>query len=142
MAQISSVITTTHPEFRSRITKLLRTSGLPVSIVDEKHQGNGTTVAPHLAVIDIRSGTTGSFASVEQARGMWPAAAVFAVAASTGQDQILEAMRAGANEFLVWGSDPHALDEAFRAALQRTAEKTRTARDGARAAVTFSFFGA
>src|SRR4051812_28608219 len=120
MAQISSVITTADPEFRGRITKLLRTSGLPVSIVDEKHQVSGASVAPHLVVVDIRSGDSGALQCVEQSRGMWPASAVFAVASNTGQDQILEAMRAGANEFLVWGSNGQ-LDDAFRAALQRTA---------------------
>jgi pilus assembly protein CpaE len=142
MAQISSVITTTDPDFRARITKLLRTSGFPVSIIDEKHQGSGTSVSPDLAVVDIRSGSTTAFQTVEQTRGMWPATAVFAVAGSAGPDQILEAMRAGANEFLAWGSGDHALDEAFRAALKRTAEKKQSARDGARSGVTFSFFGA
>jgi len=52
-------------------------------------------------------------------------------------------MRAGANEFLTWttGAD-HALDDAFRAALKRTAEKAKATRDGSRTSVTLSFFGA
>jgi pilus assembly protein CpaE len=117
---------------------------VPVSIIDEKHQGNGAAVAPHLTVVDIRAGSSTAHQALEQARAMWPATIIFAVASASGPEQILEAMRGGANEFLVWSTAPdaQAFDDAFRSALHRTSEKTRTARDGARSGLTFTFFGA
>jgi pilus assembly protein CpaE len=54
-------------------------------------------------------------------------------------------MRSGANEFLACsgpGGEVLALDDAFRAALKRTAERVRSTKDGARSGVTLSFFGA
>ena len=55
MAQLSAVITTSDPDFRSTITTLLRSSGLSIGLIDEKHAGS---TWPDLAVVDIRSGTT------------------------------------------------------------------------------------
>ena len=55
MAQISAVIASTDYDFRVHITRVLRTSGLPISVVDEKHVTNGAS--PDLAVVDIRNGT-------------------------------------------------------------------------------------
>jgi pilus assembly protein CpaE len=141
MAQISAAIATTDVDFRGHITKVLRTSGLPISVVDEKHVANGT--APDLAVVDIRSGTASACGVLEQCRSAWPSAAIFAIATTAHSDQILEAMRAGANEFLAWsGPGDPASHQAFLAALRRAVEKTRANRDGSRSGVTLSFFGA
>jgi pilus assembly protein CpaE len=117
------------------VTKLLRSSGLPVSVIDDKHLTPGA--APDLGVIDIR---TGRMTPIEHFRTSWPSAAIFAVASSSEPDHILAAMRAGANEFLAWeGPEAHA---GFLAAVRRTAEKIRASRDGNRSGVTLSFFGA
>ena len=40
MAQLSAVITTSDSEFRSTITTLLRSSGVSIGIIDERHAGN------------------------------------------------------------------------------------------------------
>jgi pilus assembly protein CpaE len=137
MAQISAVINTTDTDFRSLLTKLLRTSGLPISVTDDKHVPG--RAGPDLAVVDIRSG---SAAALEQVRAAWPSSAIIAIAATSGPNQILEAMRAGANEFLDWEVEGTSSEEMFRAALKRVAEKSRVSRDGARSSVTLSFFGA
>jgi pilus assembly protein CpaE len=138
MAQLSAVITTTDSEFRTNITKLLRSSGLSIGLIDEKHAGGA---APDLAVVDIRNGTV---EAIERLRASWPSASIFAVASSPEPDQILQAMRAGANEYLAWSNRDSGttLDEAFQTALKRTVERTRPAKDKARSGVTLSFFGA
>ena len=141
MAQLSASITTSDPDFRASVTRLLRTSGLSVSIVDEKHT---TSVAPDLAMVDIRSGTSLAIEAIERLRASWPTASIFAVAATAEPNQILQAMRAGANEYLAWehGHPGTQLDEAFQTALKRTVQRSRPAKDSARSGVTLSFFGA
>ncbi len=142
MAQLSAVITTSDAEFRSSVTKLLRTSGLSIGLVDEKHVG---ATAPDLAVVDMRSGMSTALDAIERLRGSWPSASIFAVASSSEPDQILRAMRAGANEYITWtphGDGRAAVDETFQAALKRTVERARPAKDSGRSGVTLSFFGA
>lgn len=144
MAKISTVISTTDQHFRTHITRLLRSSGLSIAVADERHVGNGT--APDLAIADIRIGSTAAQGALERLRAAWPSAAIFAVAATNEPDQILQAMRAGANEFLAWplhDQEGVSLDNGFRAALARTAERIQTVRTADRASsLTMSFFGA
>ena len=141
MAQLSAVITTSDPEFRSTITTLLRSSGLSIGLIDEKHAGS---TWPDLAVVDIRSGSSTSVEAIERLRATWPPTSIFAVAASSEPDQILRAMRAGANEYLAWafGETAATLSDAFQTALKRTVERNRPAKDSTRSGVTLSFFGA
>ena len=86
MAQLSAVITTSDSEFRSTITGLLRSSGLSIGLIDERHS-SGTW--PDLAVVDIRNGSLASVEAIERLRASWPSTAIFAVAASSEPDQIL-----------------------------------------------------
>jgi pilus assembly protein CpaE len=141
MAQLTVLISSADVEFRAYIATLLRSSGMSIGLVDEKH---AETSPPGLAVVDIRTGTSQSVGAVERLRAAWPSAAIFAIASTAEPDQILQAMRAGANEYLAWlnqgGVDPH-LEETFRTALQRTVERTRP-KDGARSGSVLSFFGA
>lgn len=140
MAQLSATITTADPDFRAEVSRLLRSSGLSIGLVDEKHAGSAD-----LAVVDIRTGTSMSVDAIARFRAAWPSASIFAVASTAEPDQILEAMRAGANEYLAWtapGGSGATLAAAFHAALQRTVERTRPAKDSARSGVTLSFFGA
>lgn len=141
MAQLSAVITTSDPDFRSTITTLLRSSGLSVGIIDEKH-GGGTW--PDLAVVDIRNGSLAAVEAIERLRSSSPSTSIFAVAASSEPEQILRAMRAGANEYLAWplSETGAALTDSFQTALKRTVERNRPAKDTARSGVTLSFFGA
>lgn len=140
MAQLTVLINTTDPEFRSYITKLLRVSGISVGLIDERHAG---ATPPGLAVVDIRSGSTKAVDAIERLRSAWPSASIFAIASTADPNQILEAMRAGANEYLAWsihGENGPPLEETFPTAIQRTMERSRP-RDGARAGRVLSFFG-
>jgi len=141
MAQLSAVITTSDSEFRSTITGLLRSSGLSIGLIDERHS-SGTW--PDLAVVDIRNGSLASVEAIERLRASWPSTAIFAVAASSEPDQILRAMRAGANEYLAWPlKEPGAtLADSFKTALKRTVDRHRPSKDSTRSGVTLSFFGA
>ena len=141
MAQLSAVITTSDSDFRSTITALLRSSGLSIGIIEEKHAGS---TWPDLAVVDIRKGALASIEALERLRASWPSASIFAVAASSEPDQILRAMRAGANEYLAWPFDVPgtSLTDSFKTALKRTTDRHRPARDSARSGATLSFFGA
>src|SRR4026208_725437 len=80
MAQLSAIITTGDSDFRSTITTLLRSSGLSIGIIEEKHAG-GTW--PDLAVVDMRNGTPASVGASARAagrgRGDAPPAGVVAV---------------------------------------------------------------
>jgi pilus assembly protein CpaE len=140
MAQLSAIITTTESDFRIEVTRLLRSSGLSIGLLDDKHAGSA---APDLAIVDIRSGARISVEAIERLRASWPSASIFAVASTAEPDQILEAMRAGANEFLAWSMSASGatLEETFQTALKRTVERNRPAKD-ARSGVTLSFFGA
>jgi pilus assembly protein CpaE len=141
MAQLSASITTSDPDFRASVIRLLRSSGLSVSVADDKHT---STVAPDLAVVDIRSGSAMAAEAIERLRASWPSASIFAVASTAEPNQILQAMRAGANEYLAWdqGGSGAQVDDAFHTALRRTVERSRPAKDSARSGVTLSFFGA
>jgi pilus assembly protein CpaE len=141
MAQLSAVITTSDPEFRSTITSLLRSSGLSIGLIDERH---ASSTWPDLAVVDIRSGSTSSVEAIERLRASWPSTSIFAVAGSAEPDQILRAMRAGANEYLAWPFEDTGamLADSFHTALKRTVDRNRPAKDNARSGMTLSFFGA
>ena len=143
MAQLSAVITTTDLEFRTSIIRLLRSSGLPVGIMDDRH--TTAAPAPDVAIVDIRSSAPAALVTVERLRAAWPAATFFAIATTAQPEQILQAMRAGANEFMAWPQGPEetaALEEAFRSALRRAADKVEAAGGGGRHSRVLSFFGA
>src|SRR5215210_3162233 len=120
MAQLTALINSNDPEFRTYVTRLLRSSGISIGLIDERHAGGNP---PGLAIVDIRSGSTKAVDAIERLRATWPGAAVFAIAATAEPDQILQAMRAGANEYLAWSKsgDGPPLEETFLTALQRTA---------------------
>jgi pilus assembly protein CpaE len=141
MAQLSATISTIDPDFRASVIRLLRSSGLSISLTDDKHQ---SPIPPDLAVVDVRSGSSLAAETIERLRAAWPSASIFAVASTAEPDQILQAMRAGANEYLAWdqGDSGAKIDEAFHTALKRTLERSRPAKDSARSGVTLSFFGA
>ena len=142
MAHLAAVITTTDQEFRGQLTRLLRGSGIGVS--DERHLANGA--APDLAIADIRGGASSVQWALERLRAMWPSTVIIAVASGSDPDQILLAMRAGANEFLPWPTHPAGdavLQDALHNALSRATEKIRATRGGERrGGRVLSFFGA
>jgi pilus assembly protein CpaE len=140
MAHISAVVATTDQDFRTHVGRLLRGHG--IAMADERHIGAGT--APELAIADIRGGASSVQWALERLRSQWPTTTIVAVAGTTDPDQILMAMRAGANEFMSWPAfaDEQMLQDAFRTALARATEKVRASRGDKGTARTLAFFGA
>jgi pilus assembly protein CpaE len=139
MAQLTALVTTTDHEFRTYVTKLLRSSGMSIAVTDERHAG---ATPPSIAIVDIRNGM-GTVSSIERLRAAWPATSIFAIASTAEPDQILQAMRAGANEYLAWSKNGEAgprLEETFFAALKRTVQRSRP-KDQERSPAVLSFFG-
>src|SRR5580765_7388839 len=121
MAQLVGFIVSQDVAFTGHLGSILRASAIPVSLLDDRSVRDGTPL--DLIVGDARGDAAAAMAIIERLRLDAPAATVFAVAATADSELILQAMRAGANEFLTW---PPA-DEALQAALRRTV----TRRDGA-----------
>ena len=140
MAHISAVVATTDQDFRTHVGRLLRGHG--IAMADERHISAGTS--PELAIADIRGGASSVQWALERLRAQWPATTIVAVAGTTDPDQILMAMRAGANEFMSWPAfaDEQMLQDAFRTALARATERIRSTRGDKSAGRTLSFFGA
>jgi pilus assembly protein CpaE len=136
MAQLVGLIVSEDDSFKKPLGRLLRAGAVPVSVLDEGAPSNG--VQPDLMVVDIRGDAPSALASIERLRAGAPSASIFAVAMNADPDLILQAMRAGANEFFVW---PPA-DETFYGAVRRTAARRETAQGAKPAATTLVFFGA
>ena len=96
MAQLSAQIVSYDDGFKRQLSALLRASGVPISIV-EGRSPEGTN--PDLVVIDIRGDVSSGMAAIERLRATSPSLAIFVIASASEPDLILQAMRAGANEF-------------------------------------------
>ncbi len=83
---------------------------------------------PDLVIVDIRGDASSAMAGHRAPPRGGAGAGIFAVALSADPDLILQAMRAGANEFFIW---PPA-DDTFHGAIRRTAAR-REATQGAQA---------
>jgi len=136
MAQLVGLIVSEDELFRKQMGRLLRSGAVPVSVVEDRAARDG--VPPDLIIVDIRGDAASTMPTVERLRTGTPSAGIFAVALTADPDLILQAMRAGANEFFIW---PPA-DETFHGAIRRVASR-REAVQGARPAATvLVFFGA
>ena len=100
MAQLAVSIVSQDEQCKHEMSRLLRACGVPVGIVDERRSGDGTSCDVY--IIDIRSDASSGMATIERLRAGHAGAAIFAVAGSAEPDLILQAMRAGANEFFPW----------------------------------------
>lgn len=136
MAQLVGIIVSDDESFKKPLGRLLRAGAVPVSVLDDSTPKDGAQ--PDLMVVDIRGDAPSGLASIERLRAGAPAASIFAVALNADPDLILQAMRAGANEFFVW---PPA-DETFYGAVRRTAARRETALGSKPTATTLVFFGA
>ena len=101
MAQLTAQIVSYDDEFKRQISHLLRACGVPVGIV-EGRSAEGT--APDLVVVDIRADASSGMAAIERLRASSASLAVFVIAAAPEPELILQAMRAGANEFFPWNA--------------------------------------
>jgi len=143
MAQLTASIVSHDDEFKRQVSRMLRACGVPLGIMEGRLGADGS--APDVAVVDIRSDAASGMSAIERLRASSPAMAVFAVAATAEPDLILQAMRAGANEFFPWSADgaSRATEESFHGAVRRTAARREAAHAGARQpCVTHVFLGA
>jgi pilus assembly protein CpaE len=147
MAQLTASIVSHDDEFKRQIARMLRACGVPLGIMEGRVGADGSH--PDLAVVDLRTDLTSGMAAIERLRGNNPAMAVFAVAATAEPDLILQAMRAGANEFFAWtaGAQPggggRSMEESFQTAVRRTAARREAVSASTKqACVTKVFLGA
>src|SRR5918993_5247049 len=127
MAQLAASIISHDDEFKRQLSAMLRGCGVPVGIVEERRSGV-ESAGPDLVVVDIRGDASSGMAAIERMRAAHPGVALFAVAAASEPDLILQAMRAGANEFFPWGtgataSGSRGMEESFHGAVRRTAAR-------------------
>jgi pilus assembly protein CpaE len=99
-------------------------------------------------VVDIRADASSGMAAIERLRAGNSGVAVFAIATTAEPDLILQAMRAGANEFFPWtpGGQTQAsrgMEESFHGAVRRlAARRDATSAGGKQPCVTHAFLGA
>jgi pilus assembly protein CpaE len=145
MAQLTAQVVSYDEEFKRRVALLLRAGGVPIGIVEGR---SAEGAAPDLVVVDIRSDASSGMAAIERLRAASATMAIFAIAAAAEPDLILQAMRAGANEFFPWNvgdgsSAGHATEESFHGAVRRAGARKEAASAGAKApCVTYAFLGA
>jgi pilus assembly protein CpaE len=145
MAQLTAQVVSYDDEFKRQVAHLLRACGVPVGIVEGR---NAEGTGPDLVVVDIRADASSGMAAIERLRSSSQGLAIFAVASAAEPDLILQAMRAGANEFFPWNNAEgtqaaRAMEESFTGAVRRTATRREAASAGAKPpCVTHAFLGA
>jgi pilus assembly protein CpaE len=136
MAQLVGLIVSQDAAFSKDMGRLLRAGAIPVSVIEDRAGRDG--VAPDLIIVDARGDASSAMATIERLRGGAPGAGIFAVAAAADPDLILQAMRAGANEFFTWPPP----EETFHGAIRRSAARREAAQGAKPSATTLVFFGA
>jgi pilus assembly protein CpaE len=136
MARLTAHIVSDDDAFKRQIGGLLRAGAIPVSITDSRPGANGAS--PDLIVVDGRGQAAVAMANIERLRAAAPGVGIFMVAPEAHPDLILQAMRAGANEFFTWPPS----DTAFVEAIARAAARRESSSDGRPTAKTLAFFGA
>ncbi len=145
MAQLTAQVVSYDDEFKKQVARLVRACGVPVGIVEGRSPEGSL---PDLVVVDIRADASSGMAAIERLRASSPGLAIFAVASASEPDLILQAMRAGANEFFAWGApegsqQARTTEESFYGAVRRTATRKEAAHAGAKPpCVTHAFLGA
>lgn len=146
MAQLTALIVSHDDEFKRQIARMLRACGVPVGITEAQSSSEGG--GPDLAVVDIRADVSSGMASIERLRAGSAGLGIFVVASAAEPDLIMQAMRAGANEFFPWTSardtaPGRGMEESFHASVRRTAARRDAATAGLRQpCVTHVFLGA
>jgi pilus assembly protein CpaE len=137
MAQLAVLILSQDHDFRRQAGSLVRSGRIPIALVDAERAPDQAT-APDIVMVDARGDASSAMASIERMRAALPAAGVFAVANVADPTLIVQAMRAGANEFFTWPPD----EEALHGAIRRTAARRENVQNTRPPATTLVFFGA
>jgi pilus assembly protein CpaE len=136
MAQLVGLIVTRDEEFRKHLARMLRSSAIGVSLLDEKVSRDIS--AADVVVVDTRGDAPSATANIERLRTAAQGAGIFAVADAADPNLILQSMRAGANEFFTWPPE----DESFQSAIRRTASRRESTIGSRPTATALAFFGA
>src|SRR5919112_134519 len=145
MAQLTAQVISYDEEFKRSVARMVRGCGVPVGVVEGR---SAEGIGPDLVVVDIRSDASSGMAAIERLRATSAGLAIFAVAAAAEPELILQAMRAGANEFFPWYAaegtqQARATEESFHGAVRKTAARREAASAGAKPpCVTHVFLGA
>src|SRR5919108_2663162 len=135
MALLTGLILSDDEAFRRESAAVLRSGTTPVTVGHERTAAEAT---PDLVLVDGRHNTAAAVASIERLRAATPGLSIFMVALEASPDAILQAMRAGANEFLTWPP----VETAFHEAITRAAARRDSSPSGRPRATTAVFFGA
>jgi pilus assembly protein CpaE len=135
MARLVGSIVTNDDSFKKHVAGLMRAGAVPVTLTGDPVARDGAPT--DVVIIDARGEMSGAMTSVERVRASSPAVCIFVVADAAQSDLILQAMRAGANEFFAWPLPADAFSDAVGRAAAR-----RQASSAARPAKTLVFFGA
>ena len=136
MARISGVLHSEDESFKTRVAGLLRSGSISIAVGEERGARDGAS--PDLVIVDARGGESAALAAVERLRAGASSVSILVVAAEAKPELILQAMRAGANEFLTWPVQ----EEAFHDAVRRIAARHESSPAARRQATTLAFFGA
>ena len=142
MAQLAVSIISQDEGCKREMARMLRASGVPIGIVEERR---GEPINADVFIVDIRSDVSSGMATIERLRATHSAVAIFALAGTSEPELILQAMRAGANEFFPWPASgiARSTEESFQGAIRKTAARRDAASAGARQpCVTHVFLGA
>jgi pilus assembly protein CpaE len=138
MAQLAALVVSPDEEFRQELGRLLRSGGVPVGLL-EGQRSLPEQMQPDLVIVDIRGDAASGMASIERVRATHQGVAIFAIAQTNDPELILQAMRAGANEFFMWPVP----EGSFHSAVRRTAARRETTQASAKQpSVALVFFGA
>lgn len=135
MTRLSATVFTDDPMMRAELTQLFRSGGISIDVFDDR--GSQDQASSDILIVDGRTQVALGVAHVERLRGLAPSACIVFVAADANSETILDAMRAGANEFLTW---PLSAD-AFRKAIAQVSAR-RGASAGPQTAKVVAFIGA
>lgn len=135
MARLIASIVTEDDSFRTHIAGLMRAGAIPINLSGEALGRDGTPT--DLAIVDVRGDSSAAMEDVERVRAASASVCIFVVANTAQPELILQAMRAGANEFFTWPPP----EEGFVEAIGRTAAR-RPALNATPQASTLVFFGA
>ena len=136
MARLVGVIVSDDEVFRKQVGNILRAGIVPVSVSDERQPREG--VQADVLIVDGRGDSVGWMATIERMRAAAPSATIMTIASQAQPDLIIQAMRAGANEFFTWPPP----EDTFQDAIRRTAARRDSASGGRKGATTIAFFGA
>jgi pilus assembly protein CpaE len=136
MAQLLALVVSEDEPFRKQAERLMRSCPVPINVLDEASQRGA--VVPDVVLVDIRHDATAGMAAIERVRSGFANAAVLAIAMATEPELILQAMRAGANEFFTWPPP----QETFYGAIRRTATRREATQGSRPASTTLAFLGA